>query len=134
MRNTKPILIGAIVLFVLLAGVGLYAFFRSPSTSPAADASKLPPAIKFFTISGRTFSVTGDNLGRVELWAVVKGQPRFLGEASLASPGTDGAGETWTFPIPAGLRGATGVFARGYDKKGVLVAKMDLGPADLRKL
>jgi hypothetical protein len=133
MQGTKPILIGAIVLFLLLAGAGIYAFTRTSSTA-VPQGGRAPAAIRLFAISGRTFSVSGDSLGRVEIWAVTRGQQKFLGNAVRTEPDKENIGATWTFPIPAGLKGATGVFARGYDASGVAAAKMDLPPVELKKI
>ncbi len=145
MKNTTPILIGAILLFVIVAAAGVYAYTASrpdkdnplqpvgitPSTPGSAT---LPPSIKSFDIQRPNFIARGENLGRVEVWATIGGQPRLLGTmVRQSSAPTAGMGDAWTMPIPARI-GATAIYARGYDKTGSPVARFDLPAAQVRGL
>ncbi len=127
MLNSRWLLPGAVVLFVISALIGGYVFSRTHQKSDAG-----PAVIKAFSIAQGSFLITGDNLSRVELWAVIGGQQKFLGNATLTSH--EAGDELWTMMVPTGLKGAAGVFARGYDAQGVAAAKIDLRPSDLTNL
>lgn len=137
--NTRTLLIGAIILFaVLLAGAGIYVFLSSSKTAgengAAPSASGVPVSIKVFRVQNGSFLMQGDNLARVEVWAIKNGQQNMLGNATQQSgSGQNGTGETWTMPVPAGAKGASSVFAKGYDAGGNSV-RIDLLPTELRSL
>jgi hypothetical protein len=121
---------------VLIAAAGIYAFttHSGPGPGPVVPGQNgspppgntLPASIKTFTVQGRNFTMQGDNLSRVEVWAVSGGKDQLLGVARLTTSGAGGMNDTWTLAIPGGTRGATQVYARGYDKAGNAAAKIDL--------
>jgi hypothetical protein len=140
MKKTTPILIGAIVIFVILAGVGIYAYSsknqKTISTGgiPVGTNDATAASVKYFAVQRPNFVVRGENLGRVEIWAVISGQPHLLGTAMMQSGVVQpGLGDTWTMPIPSHI-GASQIFARGYNKAGAVAARMDLPASDLSGL
>jgi hypothetical protein len=141
MKSTTPILIGAISLLVLLAGVGIYAYTANrrgtadtgavPGTSGSVSG---PASIKYLAIQKPNFVVRGENLSRVEMWATIKGKQQLLGALTRQStPPVAGMGDTWTMPIPAHI-GASGIYVRGYDAAGNAVARLDFSLAEIRGL
>jgi hypothetical protein len=137
MKNNTPILIGAIAIFVLVLGAGIYAYVKSnDEVVPAGvtgTGANAPVAMKFFGIERPNFVVRGENLGRVEIWATVSGQEKMLGTAILQVGTQPQGGNSWTLPIPPRI-GATAIYARGYDRAGKPAARMDLAPADIKGL
>ena len=143
MNNTRPLLIGAVILFVVILGAGIFAYVRGKSSlsstgagvdTTSANPATLPSAIRGFSVVKRNFSVEGDNLGRVEIWMVKAGAEQIIGSAKLSGPSATGIGDIWTLPIPASAHGASAVFARGYNKTGTVTSKIDLAASDLAKL
>lgn len=133
----KNILTAAIVI-VILAAAGIYfvKYYGTPTVPGTGGQGSVPPAsIKIFHIEKPNFVARGENLSRLEIWAVQGGAEKLVGTASMtAGSSVPGLGDTWTLPVPAGLKGASEVFARGYDKSGNAAAKIGLSPADLKSL
>ncbi len=137
MRKNTLLIIALLVLVAALLGAGIWALSGNNSAPPAQSASSggPPTSIKVFRVEQPNFVVQGDNLGRVEIWAVRGGAPQMLGTATMQSAaGASNSGDTWIMPIPAGIRGASEIYAKGYGQNGNPAAKIDLPPQDLKNL
>lgn len=139
MKNNTPIIIGAALAVVILAGLGVYAYTNRASSGPNAggdqNQNQIPASIKVFQVQKPNFVAKGENLSKVEIWAIKAGGQIMLGSAvKQGSGGAGSLGDTWTMPIPASVKGSTGIFAKGYDQTGSPAARMDLTAADLAKI
>ncbi|MDN5327324.1 MAG: hypothetical protein PWP41_2020 [Moorella sp. (in: firmicutes)] len=113
--------------------------FQAPA--PAGSGEETPAAgITSFTIARPDLVVKGQNLARVEIWAVPTGTGitekdyQLLGQAGKKSE--DNGHQVWTFPIPQKTILATEIFARGFDARGHEVGRVSLpvtGVTDLNK-
>jgi hypothetical protein len=150
MKSTTLLLIGTIIIFVLVAGAGIYAYVagnnKAREVGPDLNAplgtvtgtgtgTKAPASVKYFAVQKPNFVIRGENLGRVEVWATVGGGQHLLGAAKLQPAGAQpaGMGDTWLLPI-AGRIGASSIYVLGYDKTGSVAARLDLPAAEVRGL
>ncbi|QGP91306.1 hypothetical protein MGLY_06370 [Neomoorella glycerini] len=103
---------------------------RVQSVSPVGNGGETPAGITSFTIAQPDLVVKGQNLARVEIWAIPTGTGitekdyELLGYAGKKSE--DNGQQVWTFPIPRKTILATEIFAKGYDDRGKEVGKVSL--------
>jgi hypothetical protein len=82
--------------------------------------------------------VRGENLSKVEVWAVPTGTGITPDEYTLLGTAirrnAAGQNEVWLFPIPLGPLSATAIFAKGFDADGKLVGTKSLPYQDATQI
>jgi hypothetical protein len=104
-----------VALFLIICGVVLY---RQHSRGSLGEAH-----VTTLALEAPNLVVTGEHLGKVELWAIPTGtgitedEYNLLGPALLDHEAAGGRGQVWTYPVPAPML-VTEIFAKGYDAAG----------------
>src|SRR6266478_6609017 len=109
-----------LLLFPLLA-FGLHGFSQLPHQRAI---------IRSTGVKRPNIVVRGENLSKVEVWAVPTGTGITPDEYTLLGTAirrnAAGQNEVWAFPIPLGPLSATAIFAKGFDAGGKLVGTKSL--------
>jgi hypothetical protein len=109
-----------ILAVIILGGLGFYV--SKKTYNPVVQTQKAQ--LTSFEIVKPNLEARGENLSKVEIWAIPTGTEItaanyfLLGNATLRLATSSPNGQIWDFSIPQNPVLATEIFARGYDSQG----------------
>ncbi len=120
-----------IIVILVVLGLGYWIYTASRPTGALSTLQNQTASLESFDVEKPNFVAHGTGLSKVEIWAVPKGSdvPEssyvLIGNAALQSTDPNGD-QVWTLTIPESPIFASDIFAKGFDKDGLLMGKMSL--------